>query len=52
MIDNCINVIFNNQIEFSEIKRLKNEEDKKNMKNLKADIFDNNLSFMEIIKKI
>ena len=51
IIDNCINVIFKNQIEFTEIKRLKNEEDKKIMKNLKSDIFENNLSYMEIIKK-
>ena len=28
LIDNCINIIFKNQIQFSVIKRLNNEEDK------------------------
>jgi len=49
-LNKCIDMIFKKQIHFTEIKRLRTEEDKKKMKELKKDIF-NNISFEDMIKK-
>jgi hypothetical protein len=40
------------QIQFSIIKRLNNEEDKIKMKNIKNDIFNTNMSYDEILQII
>ena len=50
-MEECMNIMFSNQILLSEIKRLKNEEDKEIWKGLKKDIFDMNQSIEDIIKK-
>lgn len=47
----CMNILFPNQIELSDIKRLTNEEDKKKWKLLKEDILNTKLSIEEICKK-
>ena len=49
-LNKCIDMIFPKQIHFTEIKRLRTEEDKKKMKELKKDIF-NNMPFDEMVKK-
>jgi hypothetical protein len=50
-LDKCIDIMFPNQILLKEIKRTKNEEDKKKIKGIYEDIFRNNLSVKEICSK-
>jgi hypothetical protein len=50
-LNQCINIVFNNQIVLKEIKRLKKEEDKLRWKELKNDIFNMSLNIVDIIKK-
>ena len=50
-LDKCINIMFPKQILLKEIKRTKNEEDKKKIKGIYDDIFINNLSVKEICSK-
>ena len=50
-LDECMNIMFPNQIILKEIKRLKNEKDKEIWKGLKRDIFDMSQSIESIIKK-
>jgi hypothetical protein len=49
--NHCINSIFPYEIFLSENKRLKNDEDKLKLKNMKYDILKTDISFMDIIKK-
>jgi len=49
--DHIINNIFTNSILLKECKRLKTQEDKDKLSNVKTDIFVNKLPFKEIIKK-
>ena len=49
--DQCINIIFPYEIYLLENKRLKNPEDKIKLENIRQDLFINNLSIAQIIKK-
>lgn len=48
-LDECINVMFNNQVYFTEIKRCKKEQDKQLIKNLYTDIFENNITDIKVL---
>ena len=50
-IDDCINIMFTNQISLRIDKRSISEEDRIKKRGIKTDIFDNNLSVDELIKK-
>ena len=50
-IDDCVNIMFSNQILLKADKRSTSEEDRIRKKSIKSDIFDNNLSVDDIIKK-
>lgn len=43
-LDQCFNIMFNNQVFFTEIKRCKTEDDKKIMMMLYSDIFESNIT--------
>ena len=49
--DHIINNIFTNSILLKECKRLKTQEDKDKLSNVKTDIFVNKLPFKEIVEK-
>ena len=49
--DHCIDTIFPNRMFLKENKRLKNEDDKQKLKQLKKDIFNNDISVKNIINK-
>jgi hypothetical protein len=49
--DHCIDTIFPNRMFLKENKRLKNEDDKQKLKQLKTDIFNNDISVKNIIDK-
>jgi hypothetical protein len=48
---NCINILFNNRITLKINKRLKTEEDRIRLVNLKNDIFNTNIDVMDTFKK-
>lgn len=50
-IDNCIKIMFNNSIKLKINKRLKTDEDKLKLYNLKKDILDNNIPLIDTFKK-
>jgi len=50
-INHCINYIFPNEIFLRENKRLKNDDDKLKLKNIKHDILKTDLPITDIIKK-
>ena len=50
-LENCMNILFENQILLEDIKRFKDEKDKQTIKDLKTDVFNYNLSVEEICKK-
>ena len=50
--NHCINTIFPNAITLKENKRLKTAEDKEILKQFKADIFNDDIPFIETIKKL
>jgi hypothetical protein len=49
--DNCINKIFKYEIYLEENKRLKSDDDKKKLKQIKADIFNKDIPLIDTIKK-
>ena len=49
--DECISQIFKYEINLKECKRLTKEEDRTKLKNIKQDIFINNLPFKQIVEK-
>jgi hypothetical protein len=49
--DHCVNSIFNHEIYLTIPKRVKSDEDKLKMKQLKEDVFNEEISILEIINK-